>query len=109
MPAQQRLARQDAARADVEDRLVIEIERLFLDCGTQVELERAAGLRTSLHFGFEPAPGAAVLGLGAVKRHIGVLQELIGVGILRARDGAADARAYRDLVTIDRVVAINAL
>ena len=70
--------------ADVEDRLVVEVERLVLQRGAQVELEAAARLRARFHLGFEPAPGAAVVGLGAIERHVGVLQQLVGVDVRRA-------------------------
>ena len=42
--------------------------------------------------------GAAPFALGAVERHVGVAQQLVGLGAVGGRDGDAEAGADHDLM-----------
>ena len=63
--------------------------------------QRAARLQARVHAGLEEAEGAAAVGLGAIERHVGVLQELVGVGAVGRRQRDADAGADHDLVAVE--------
>ena len=68
---------------------------------SQIELEVAAGLRHHVHAVLEEAPGAPPVGLGAVERHVGVLEQEIGVAAVARRQRDADAGADHHLVAAD--------
>ena len=73
-PAHQRLEAGDLAALDVDERLIEQLELAVLDRLAQIELDDAAGLHARVHFGFEEAVDAAAVGLGPIKRHVGVLE-----------------------------------
>ena len=77
------------------------LENLVGDRAPQIELEVAAGLRHHVHAVLEEAPGAPSVGLGPVERHVGVLEQEIGVGAVARRQGDADAGADHHLVAAD--------
>ena len=91
VPAQQRLAADDPVVADVDQRLVVQLELAAHERLAQVDLQRAARLHARVHLRLEEAVGAAAVGLGAVQRHVGVLQQLIRLGAVVRRHGDADA------------------
>ena len=66
-------------RFQIEQRLVVELERFALQRVAQIEFEVAARLGAGFHLGLEPAPGAAAVGLRPIERHVGVAQELVRV------------------------------
>jgi len=68
------------------------VERAARQRVAQIELEIAACLRLDIHVLLEEAPGAASVGLGAVERHVGILQERVGIDAVARRDSDADAR-----------------
>ena len=102
-PAQQRLAGRDLLGLQVEQRLVVDLEGVVGERVAQVELEAAARLRRDVHVRLEEAPGAALVGLGPIERHVGVLEQVVGVGAVARRHGDADAGADDHLVAVDLV------
>ena len=98
VPAQQRLEAGDLAARDVDERLVVQLELVGEQRLAQIELEPAALLHLRVHFRLEEVVGAAALGLGAVERHVGVAQQLVGLVAVGRRHGDADAGADDDLV-----------
>ena len=90
-PAQQRLAGRDLLGAQIEERLVVDLEGAGGERVAQVELEVAPGLGADVHLRLEEAPGAAPLGLRPVERHVGVLEEVVGADAVARRHGDADA------------------
>ena len=78
-PAQQRLAGHDALGFQIEQRLVVELERFALQRVAQIQFKIAARQGVGFHLGLEPAPRAAALGLRPIQRHVGVAQELVRV------------------------------
>ena len=103
IPAHQRLEAGDLAGLQVEDRLVVDLELAVGDGLAQVELERAARLQPLVHLALEEAVRAAAVALGEVERHVGVLQQQVGVGAVVRRDGDADAGADHDMPAVDVV------
>ena len=75
VPAHQGFERDDLVAGDVADRLIVDFEFVALQRRPQVEFQQAPGLRAGIHPGFEEAIGAAAVGLGAIEREIGILQE----------------------------------
>ena len=66
----------------------------------QIELELAALLHLRIHLRLEEMVGTASIGLGAVKRHIGVAQELIGFAAVGRRHRNADTGANDQLMSL---------
>ena len=91
VPAQQRLAAVIAVVADVDQRLVVQLELAAHDRLAQIEFQRAPRLHARVHLGLEEPIGAAAVGLGAVQRQVGVLQQLVRLGAVVRRHGDADA------------------
>src|SRR6267378_174556 len=100
IPAQQRLAAADTIVAEIDDRLVFDLELAVPERLAQVLLKLAARMHQRIHHRLEEAIGAAALRLGAVKREIGALEELIGVMTVIGRYRNPDAGADLDVVTI---------
>ena len=103
VPAQQRLEAGDLAGLQVKDRLVVELELAVGDGLAQIELERPAQLQPLVHLALEEAVGAAAVALGKIERHVGVLQQQVGVDAVAGRDRDADARADGNVAAIDVV------
>ena len=97
-PAQQRLAGRDALGVQIEQRLVVELEGVRGERVAQVELELAARLRLHVHSGSKKRQARAAVGLGAVERHVGVLEQQVGVAAVARRQRDADAGADHHLV-----------
>ena len=100
-PADQRLEPAHLAGLDAHQRLVEELEFLLRERLAKVELERPARLHQRVHRGLEEAVAGAALGLRAVERDIGVLEQLIGVEPVGGRDRDADAGADDELLAAD--------
>src|SRR5882724_6680876 len=100
IPAQQRLAARDAIRAEIDDRLVLDLELAVPERLAQILLELAARMHQRIHHRLEEAIGAAAVGLGAVKRQISALEELIGVVAVIGRYRDPDAGPDLDVLTI---------
>ena len=69
----------------------------------QIDLKPAARLHARIHLRLEEAEGAAAVGLGAIERHVGVLEQPVGVVAVAGRERDADAGADRDLVAVEVV------
>ena len=100
-PAQQRLAGRHPAGAQVDQRLVIQMELLGAERFAQIELERAALLHRLLHVHGEETMAAAAAVFGRVQRHVGLLQELVGVNAVIRRHGDADRGADVHAMAVD--------
>ena len=89
-------------------RLVVQVEGLIRERVAQVELQAAARLRPRFHLGLEEAPSPAAVRLRPVERHVGVLQQLIGIDCRRAASAMPMLALDRDLVAVDLVGALEA-
>ena len=74
----------------------------------QVEFEDAARLDGLRHLVAEEAEGAAAVGLGAIQRHVGVLEQRVGGNAARGH-GDADAGADFDQMIVDLVALAQAI
>ncbi len=89
--------------AKLNQRLVVQFEAAAHDRLAQIEFERAARFHARVHRDLEEAVGAAAVGLGAVHRQVGVLQEFVRIdGVLR-RQRDADGGVGDELVAADVV------
>ena len=102
-PAQKRLAGGNLARLQIEQRLVEDLEGVVGERVAKVELKAAARVRPHVHLGLEEAPGAALVGLGPVERHVGDLEQVVRPGGVVGRQRDADAGADDDLMPVDLV------
>ena len=59
-----------------------------------------ARLHTGVHFWFEEPECAAAISLGKIKRHIGVLEQCIGVGAVTRGQRDTDANTDGNVVTL---------
>ena len=96
------------AGLEIDQRLVEQLEFLVGQRLAQVEFEDAARLDGLRHLVAEEAEGAAAVRLGAVERHVGVLQQRIGADA-RRRHGDADAGADLDQMIVDLVALAQAI
>ena len=101
VPAQQRLEAADLAARKLDQRLIVELEFVGEQRLAQVELQPAALLHLRVHLRLEEMIGAAAVGLGAIERHVGVAQQLIGLVAVGRRHGNADAGADDDLMAVN--------
>ena len=99
-PAHQRLEADDRAGREIDERLVVHLELAAASAVAQIDLELAARLHARVHLGLEEAERALAVGLGAVERHIGVLEQLVGVLAVAGRQRDADAGADRRPVPV---------
>src|SRR5438477_4299422 len=100
IPAQQCLESADFAAGEIDERLIIEFEFVALERLAKIELQFTALLHLRVHFRLKEMVSAASIGLGAVKLHVGIAQELIGLAAVGRRHGDADAGADDQLVTL---------
>jgi hypothetical protein len=78
-PPQQRLEARDLVALKIEQRLVMDFELMERERFAQVELKRGAALHARVHLWLEEAIGAAAVLLGAIERHVSLLEQLVGV------------------------------
>jgi hypothetical protein len=97
-PAQQGFAAGDLVVAKIDHRLVVDFEPAIRERLTQILLHRKPGFRAGTHGRFEEAKGSAPVGLGAIHRQIGILDELIQIGAVLRSQCNADAGVGRELV-----------
>jgi len=103
MPTQQRLEAGDLAAVQLDQRLVMHLERAGRHCIAQIDLEPAARLQAGVHLRLEEAAGTLAVALGAVERHVGVFQKPVGiVGVVR-RERNADRGADGDEMAVEIV------
>src|SRR3954447_1518280 len=108
IPAQQRFTRPYPSRLEIDERLIEQLEFLVGQRLAQVQLQNTAGFDDLGHFVAEEAESAAAVRLGAIQRHVGVLQERIGADIRRGH-GDTDARADFDQVIADLIALAQVL
>ena len=91
VPAHQRLEARRPRRSSTSiERLVVKLEFVGEQRLAQIELELAALLHLRVHFRLEEMIAAAAVGFGAIERHVGVAQQLIGLVAVGRRHGDAD-------------------
>ena len=100
VPADQRLEARDLAAFDLDQRLVMQLELFGEQRLAQIEFELAPLLHLRVHFRLEEMEGAAAVGLGAIERHVGIAQQLIGLVAVGRRHGDADRGADDDLMAV---------
>ena len=93
VPAQQGFIAGNLARARVDQRLEVNVHRLFGQRIAKIGFEVGAHTGDFLHSGFEEACAAATLSLGAVKRELGIFHQDRRIGAVFRRHGDADAAA----------------
>jgi len=98
IPANQGFKTRHLAAAQIDDRLVIHLELAGEQRLAQIELERVMRLHLRIHFGLEEMMRAAPFALGAIERHVGVAQQLVGLFAVGRRDRDADADADHHLL-----------
>ena len=105
-PAHQRLEAFHGVLAELDQRLVVQLEVAVLQRLTQVALQLDAGLRGLVHADVEQADDAATERLRLVERHVGVLHQpldVLAVGGARGlnqRHADADADLDRDSIEV---------
>ncbi|KAF0133222.1 MAG: hypothetical protein FD152_1688, partial [Xanthobacteraceae bacterium] len=100
-PADQRLAGGDRQGLQVEQRLEVDSELVVLEGLTQVHLDGTARLRAAVHLFLVEVQDAFAAGLGATERHVGALQQLVGIAAIARRQGDSDRSAADDRLVID--------
>ena len=75
--------------------------------GSQILLQRAPFAQPLVHVGLEEAERAAALGLGAIKRGVGIADQRRGVGAVDREDRDADAEAGAHRVAVDGDVVVD--
>ena len=88
---------------EIDQRLIEQLEFLVGQRLAQVEFQDAARLDGLRHLVAEEAEGAAAVRLGAIERHVGVLQQRIGADARRRGHRDADAGADLDQMIVDLV------
>ena len=94
-PADQRLAPRDGAPIGAHVGLEVQHELVAAQRAAQVLHEALALLQLAVHLGLEEPHRAAPLGLGAVERRVGALEQGVLRVAVRRREGHADADADR--------------
>ena len=102
-PAHQRLEAGDAATLEIDQRLVIGLQHVVLDGVAQIDLDAAAALRARVHFRFKEAERPEPFALGARQRHVGILEQLLGVVAVAGRNRDADAGAADNAVSVEQI------
>ena len=101
-PTHQRLDAEDAAGRERHQRLVVKVESLALrQRVAQVGFDQLTGPQLGAHLLVEELIGVAPLRLAGVKREIGLLQQLVGVGRVVGEDRETDRRAGVDAAAFD--------
>ena len=95
VPAQQRLGADDAVAVRRHDRLVVNIERLFVERPAQFLLEKAAVVELDIHRRLEMRDTAALLFLGGAKREISPAHQVVAA--LRVARRVREAGRHADL------------
>jgi hypothetical protein len=95
------MPRNHAVAGDVSDRLIIDFEFVAVQRRAQIQFQDAPRLGAGVHSGLEVAIGGATIGLGAIEREVGFLQEFIGILAVLGRQRDADADADDQLVAAD--------
>ncbi len=101
LPAQQGLDADHAARADVELRLIVDLELPALQGANEIALERLAFAQLGVHPFLEEAIGARLLGLGPAERQAGVLKQVLRLVAITGEHRDADPGAHTGQMTTE--------
>ncbi len=82
------------------ERLIVELELAGLQGAAQVKLQRATRLKLLVHGRLEEVEGSSPVGLGAIKGHVGLLEQLVGVVAVGRRDGHPDTGADHHMMPV---------
>jgi hypothetical protein len=102
-PPAKRLVAGNLAGRQVDQRLIVHLERADLEGRAQVDLELPPRLDAGIHLGFEEAEGPLAVRLGAVESHVGILEDLVGVVAVVGRERNADRGADRHLMAVEDI------
>ena len=93
VPTEQTLELHQPAVACLHNRLVENLELIFLERRTEIGCNRAAGLHLLLHLRLEETPGVTPGSFRPVKRHVRIAEKMLGVGrlLILDRDAETDA------------------
>ncbi len=97
-PTQQSLAAGHTVVAEVDQRLVVELEAVVRHRLPQILLQRQPRLGVGIHGCLEKTMGAASPCLGRVHRKIGILDQLLEIGAVLRCQRDADAGVARELM-----------
>jgi hypothetical protein len=109
VPARQRLETGDLIGLKIVNRLVVDLEFASQQRRAQIELQQSPSLGPGIHSRLEETVGAPAIRFGPVKRHVRILQQLIGVASIVGRHGNPDASADNHLVPLDDVRSVHNL
>ena len=84
--------------AEIDQRLVMDLEAAVGQRLAQILLHGEARLGARVHGRLEEAVGAASVGLGAIHRKVGILDELVEIGAVLRRQRNADRGIGRQLM-----------
>ena len=101
VPAQQRLGADDRLVGDADDRLIVKLERILLDRNAQCLFQRVLIEPVRGHVGIEELVGVAAKLLGAVHRHVGVLEQAFRIVAVVRINRDTDRRRHVDIVLLD--------
>ena len=101
VPTQQRLGADDRLVGDADDRLIVKHELVFLDRNAECLFQRVLIEPPRGEIGVEKLIGVAAKLLGAVHRHVGVLEQAFRIVAVVGINRDADRRRHIDLVLLD--------
>jgi hypothetical protein len=102
-PAHQGLEPCDPAGAQVDQRLIVRPQHATVDCRPQLGLDPPPLLGAGVHAFFEEAVVPPRLPFGARQRHIGVLEQPLGIVAVARRQRDADARLDHDRLLLQHI------
>ena len=102
-PAHQCLQAGDAAALEIDQRLIIGLQHVAFDGGAQINLDATAALSARVHFRFKETERSEPFALGARQRHVGILEQLLGVVTVAGRNRDADAGTADDAVSVEQI------
>ena len=109
IPSQQRFARRYSPGLEIDERLIEQLEFLMGKRLAQIQFQNAASLDGLRHLVAEEAERSATVRLGAIERHVGVLQQRIGADTRGRRHCNANAGADLDQMIVDLVALAEAI
>src|SRR6516162_11072450 len=109
MPPHKGLERRYQIILQVDDGLVIDLELLASECSPQSKLQRSPGAHAGIHFRLEETVLASAICLGAMERHVRILQQIVGVVAVVRADRDPDAPAQQKALPRDLIRFANYL
>ena len=102
-PAHQRLEAGNLAGLKIDQRLIVHFQLIGEHGAAQFHFKMPPRLHARIHFRFKKAERALAIGLGAVEREVGALEQLVGVDAVAGRHRDADGSADQHLMAHDVV------